>query len=332
MQLAAIAENNVLFCQAIFASKGGTILQELGRHLRRECTARESFNISDSEVTCLHAALTPHHFSDQDKSIRARSIMSLIAMVPREMFTVTDSQGRTPLHLALDFESCNLPSQASIVKALLQHGPEALNSWKKLDSDRSVSVYQYHENLRRKAQNRFRNRQRELREQEEKQSEQLIRPPNQQEPRNQERSQVGVPGKEPEMAKAREAGLGSKKTDAMSKGAMEPPHPRFPDLPARTNANVSSRRDSVSRWETSSQTDAPPRPTTVKSASTKRREVEEQEQNDREAVSDEILHHLRLLCLRSQDPDKASQFLRSLEGNEGESTNFERDVLGSIWI
>lgn len=100
--------------------------------------------------------------------------MSLIAMVPREMFTVTDSQGRTPLHLALDFESSNLPSQVSIVKALLRYGPEALNSKKKLDSDRSVSIYQYHESLRTKAQNRFRNRQRDLREQEERPSEQLI--------------------------------------------------------------------------------------------------------------------------------------------------------------
>lgn len=320
----------MLFCQAVFASKGGTILQELGRHLRRECTARESFNISDSEVTCLHAALTPRHFSDQDKSIRARSIMSLIAMVPQEMFTVTDSQGRTPLHLALDFESSNLPSQVSIVKALLRYGPEALNSKKKLNSDRSVSIYQYHESLRSKAQNRFRNRQRDLREQEEKPSEQLIRPPNQQEPKTLERSQVGVPGKEPGIAKARDAGLGSKKTDSVSKGAMEPP--RLPDLPARPHANVSSRRDSGSQWETSSQAEAPPRPTPVTSASARRREVEELEQRDREAASDEILHHLRLLCLRHQDPDKASQFLRSLEGNEGESTIFQHDILGPIRI
>lgn len=322
----------MLFCQAVFASKGGTTLQELGRHLRRECTARESFNISDSEVTCLHAALTPRHFSDQDKSIRARLIMSLIAMVPKEMFIVTDSQGRTPLHLALDFESSNLPSQVSIVKALLQYGPDALDSWKKLDSDRPVSIYQYHESLRKKAQERFKNRQRDLREQEEKQSEQLIRPPNQQEPRNQERRQIGVPGKEPEMVLVitGHASLGSKKTDSMSKGAIEPP--RLPDLPARPHANVSSRRDSGATWETSSQSEAPPRPTNVKSASAKRREVEEQEQRDREVASDEILHHLRLLCLRNQDPDKASQFLRSLEGNQGESPIFERDVLGSIRI
>lgn len=251
-------------------------------------------------------------------------------MVPKEMFTVTDSQGRTPLHLALDFESSNLPSHVSIVKALLQYGPDALDSWKKLDSDRSVSIYQYHESLRKKAQERFKNRQRDLREQEEKQSEQLIRPPNQQEPRNQERRQIGVPGKEPEIVITGHASLGSKKTDSMSKGAIEPP--RLPDLPTRPHANVSSRRDSGATWETSSQSEAPPRPTNVKSASAKRREIEEQEQRDREVASDEILHHLRLLCLRSQDPDKASQFLRSLEGNQGESSIFERDVLGSYQI
>lgn len=319
----------MLFCKAVFAS-GGSIRQELRRHLRRECTARESFNTSDSEVTCLHAALTPGHFSEQDKLIRARSIINLIDMVPREMFKVTDSQGRTPLHLALDFESSNLPSQVSIVKALLQCGPESLNSWEKLDSDRPVSIYQYHESLRRKAQIRFRNRQRDLRQQEEKQSEQLIRPPNQQESRDQEKSQVGVTGMEPEMAKSRDAGFGSKKTNSTSKGAMEPP--RLPDLPSRPHANVSSRRDSGSKWETSSQTEAPSRPRIVPSASPKRREVEEIEQRDREAASDEILHHLRLLCLRHQDPDKASQFLRNLDGNEGESTNFERDNLGSIRI
>lgn len=251
-------------------------------------------------------------------------------MVPKEMFTVTDSQGRTPLHLAVDFESTNLPSQVSIVKALLQYGPDALNSLKKLDADRSVSIYQYHESLRNRAQERFRNRQRDLREQEEKQNEQLIRPPNQQEPRNQEKRQVGVPGKEPGMAIARDAGLRSKKTDSISKGGVEPP--RLPDIPARPYANVSSRRDSGSKWETSSQAEDPPRPPTVKSASAKRREVEELEQNDREAASDEILHHLRLLCLRNQDPDKASQFLRSLHGNQGEFDNFEHDMLGSIRI
>ncbi|KAK2616050.1 hypothetical protein N8I77_002766 [Diaporthe amygdali] len=231
---AAIAENNVRFCLAVFTQKTGK-LEELGKYLRRECTIRESSNISDSELTCLHAALTPRHFSNQNGSHRAKILLNLISMAPREMFTVTDSHGRTPLHLALEFDCSSLPSQVNIVKMLLQRGPEALSIAKKLDSD------------------------------------------------------------------------------TLPDRSTRPP--RGPDL-NRPLANVSSRRDSGSKFETYSLPEALPKTTNEIPAYAKRRELEEKEHRERQAASDEILHHLRLLCLRTQDPDKASQFLKKLEGND----------------
>ncbi|KAK2616051.1 hypothetical protein N8I77_002766 [Diaporthe amygdali] len=310
---AAIAENNVRFCLAVFTQKTGK-LEELGKYLRRECTIRESSNISDSELTCLHAALTPRHFSNQNGSHRAKILLNLISMAPREMFTVTDSHGRTPLHLALEFDCSSLPSQVNIVKMLLQRGPEALSIAKKLDSGRRISVYQYHEESRKKAEYRYKERQNELKEQEDKQIEERFRAP-QQRSNTQGNSQISVPGKEPEMPKTRETDIsgGSKKADTLPDRSTRPP--RGPDL-NRPLANVSSRRDSGSKFETYSLPEALPKTTNEIPAYAKRRELEEKEHRERQAASDEILHHLRLLCLRTQDPDKASQFLKKLEGND----------------
>lgn len=139
----AISVGNEMFVHAACKNVKDDTRKLIGEYLEAECIEHDN----DREITCLHTAIW-NNFNPELTSI-------IISFVPEKMFSVVDFKGRTPLHLAVDFETC-CATQVDIVTELLRRGPAALDvlthpdMWK-----RSHSVFQYHENTRRGAENRI---------------------------------------------------------------------------------------------------------------------------------------------------------------------------------
>lgn len=80
----------------------------------------------------------------------------ICSFIPERMFTVTDVRGRTPLHLAVEYERC-CETQVSIVNELLRQGPKALEVELSTSYSRwTLSVYQYHDSSRKQTDNKRR--------------------------------------------------------------------------------------------------------------------------------------------------------------------------------
>ncbi|PVH79900.1 hypothetical protein DL98DRAFT_515795 [Cadophora sp. DSE1049] len=136
---AAIASRNETFVLAY--TKISNV--ETSKKIQHALKTTECFDHdSDRDDTCLHAAIT--------YGLRGELAMPLVELVPKEMFCVQDAKGRTPLHLAVDYERSRA-EQVTIVSKLLRLGPEALEVRMEQDSlGRRLSAYQYHEVTRRK--------------------------------------------------------------------------------------------------------------------------------------------------------------------------------------
>lgn len=305
----------------------------LGENLKKECRTGREYD-HDREATCLHAALSAD-FYKKHRLDRVNFITTIISLVPKAMFKIKDSKGRTPLHLAVQYENC-IQSQEIIVEKLLREGPEALNV-ETQELGRSISIYQFHELSKRNQEAKYKKRREKTIEEQWKQQE------------REQMSHIRMPGRPENTAWGKEekqTKLGTqtgkndpKKAEPKPKrGLMEPPpKPTSKDKPGRTDkpdANVAVRRNSITsgtpptrgapqapwlperRVAGSSQVGASPVIRAQTSVEAKFEEMEQEEQGRRKTAA-AISEQLKLLCLRNNEPDNASRFLRSLDGKRG---------------
>jgi hypothetical protein len=138
----AISLGNEMFVHAACRNVKLDTRKLIGQYLEAECVEHDD----DRGITCLHTAIL-NNFNPELTSI-------IIDFVPEKMFSVVDFKGRTPLHLAVDFEKC-CATQVDIVTELLRRGPAALDVLTRPDRwKRTYSVFQYHEDTRRTAKSR----------------------------------------------------------------------------------------------------------------------------------------------------------------------------------
>lgn len=274
------------------------------KHLRTECEAHEHGH--DGETTCLHAALTANFYNK--KFDRKSFITRMIHLVPEEMFTVVDYKGRTPLHLAVQYENC-IASQVDIVENLLQRGPRALDIETQTPGGGKLSVYQFHEESKRKGQANYEKKNTSNRGDQDRR-------------RHQTKSSSNAPKTE------------SKEGDWGKRQSMDPP-PR-PFSKDRPEANTSlTRRGSglfsnyenyeITRVPTDVDSQLAPSPqlgpsqkgTAQMAAAIDTREAEKKEEQERRDVAREISEKLKLLCLRTRRPDQVSRILRAPGNKKG---------------
>lgn len=129
------SQQNDMFVYAACKNTTAKTKKLIGEALKSECDEKNN----ERGSTCLHWAV--------QRAINPELISIMTGFVPLEMFTATDVQGRTPLHVAVEYEACSA-EQVDIVRALLVRGQAALNA--KLASDYGqCNVYQHHEYTRR---------------------------------------------------------------------------------------------------------------------------------------------------------------------------------------
>jgi ankyrin repeat protein len=145
----ALSVGNERFSYAVCKNLKPEMLEKIKPTLMSEC----EYHDNDREVTCLHTALICDFSTEK---LREDIIKIICSFAPEKMFSITDNRGRTPLHLAVEYERC-CKTQVSIVKELLHRGPQALDV-SISTYNRTFSVYQYHENSRREAERRLNQR------------------------------------------------------------------------------------------------------------------------------------------------------------------------------
>lgn len=133
----ALMRGNYQFVHATCKNTVPKTKKSIGEALESECAGPET----ERTTTCLHEAIS----WSQDYEI----IQTIIEFAPEAMFSVKDGKGRTPLHLAVEYERCS-PAQVELVKELLRRGPAAMDV-KILGKPDSDTVYQYHERTRNEA-------------------------------------------------------------------------------------------------------------------------------------------------------------------------------------
>lgn len=144
----ALAAGNEAFSHAACFNLRPTTQQRFKEPLKIECAN----TAAESDTTCLHTALVcPFKSEDQ----RQRIVKQICDFVPTEVFTYKNSRGRTPLHLAIEYERC-YSGQSGVVEKLLHCGLQALDVAipVTLYSNSSYSVYQYHMSTRRQFENK----------------------------------------------------------------------------------------------------------------------------------------------------------------------------------
>jgi hypothetical protein len=129
----AISVGNDTFVYAACKDIGPKKKEVIRRALKSECEHRDI----ESGWTCLHTAISNNLDPDWTRII--------IRFAP-EMFSVVDSRGRTPLHLAVEYEK-SPPQQVNIVIDLLARDSSALKIRTSATYGR-YSAYQYHEKTR----------------------------------------------------------------------------------------------------------------------------------------------------------------------------------------
>ncbi|KAK8925053.1 Major intracellular serine protease [Metarhizium anisopliae] len=142
----ALAAGNDWFSHAACKNQKDETRQQFGAALASECEDLDN----DRGSTCLHTALVCPMSSE---ALRGEIVKIMCGFVPRSMFSVVDVKGRTPLHVAVEYERC-CGVQVGIVDELLRRGPDALDVKVAAYSGRAMSVYQYHEYTRRRAESR----------------------------------------------------------------------------------------------------------------------------------------------------------------------------------
>lgn len=302
MSPAAIVERNVLFCHNAVNLLNVDRSKSFWGYLRTECQAHDHGH--DREITCLHAALTANFY--YGKFDRKKFITRMISLVPEEMFTVVDSRGRTPLHLAVQYENCTA-SQVDIVEQLLDRGPQALDiEIQTPGSKYPLSIYQFHEESKRNAKYEARD---------------TSSRGDQDRRRHQMKSVPDAPKNE-----LKEAGNRGKFQP------MDPPPRPFPKDKAEANISLTRRSSGLlSGYEnhettrvstdvdmqlaSSYQVGLPPKGAPQVTDGIDVGEAERKEEQERSDAAREISEKLKLLCLRSRRPDQVSRILR-IPGNK----------------
>ncbi|KAF5020073.1 hypothetical protein F66182_7915 [Fusarium sp. NRRL 66182] len=119
-------------------------LSDAAKNCFKEFLEVECANLGgEDNPTCLHMALATSKMSSE--SLRQGIVRSMCSFVPEQMFAVKDNRGRTPLHLAIEYERC-CKGQAGVVDELLRWGPQALEIPipATVYSSSTQSAYQYH--------------------------------------------------------------------------------------------------------------------------------------------------------------------------------------------
>lgn len=138
----ALLHNNYQFVHATCKNVSARTQESIGEALRSECEGQET----ERATTCLHEAISwRQHYE---------FIKIIIGFAPKAMFSARDAKGRTPLHLAVEYDRC-CAAQVGLVKELLLKGPAAMNVKIPGEFD-SSTVYQYHERTRREAEDKIR--------------------------------------------------------------------------------------------------------------------------------------------------------------------------------
>lgn len=295
-------ERNILFCHSAVILLNVDPSKSFWEHLRTECEAHDHGH--DREITCLHAALTENFY--YGKFDRKKFITRMISLVPEEMFTVVDSKGRTPLHLAVQYENFTA-SQVEIVEQLLQRGPRALDIEIQTPTGRQ-SIYQFHEESRKRGQAKYDAKKTNSRGDQDRR-------------RHQSKSGTDTP----------KAGYEETDTWESHQSMGPPPRPLPKDRP---EANTSlTRRGSgllssyggheITRISTDvdmqmpiqSQLEQSPKAISQTAAGIETREAEEKKEQERRDAARAISEKLKLLCLRTRRPDQVSRILR-VPGNK----------------
>lgn len=117
----AIHENNWAFVNAACISVRPDDRKQMGKHLVLECQSAKD-TPDQKGLTCLQSAILNLSPGMENQ---AQSILNMVDFVPEDMFTITDAMGRTPLHLAIEYNR-GIAKQPEIVEKLLIRGPKAL--------------------------------------------------------------------------------------------------------------------------------------------------------------------------------------------------------------
>ncbi|KAJ4385283.1 hypothetical protein N0V93_010344 [Gnomoniopsis smithogilvyi] len=134
----AIVGRNDVFVRAVCKGTTSAVQARISTALASECVnSRDNENIT----TCLHAAI------QRGSLLRLDLTKVIIELAPEGLFTVADSRGRTPLHLAVEYHRCN-NEQIQIVEKLLCKGPAALSLRTSGHPMNRRSVYQHHAKTR----------------------------------------------------------------------------------------------------------------------------------------------------------------------------------------
>lgn len=134
----AIAGRNDMFVRAVCKGITSGVQARISTALTSECMDNRD---NENVTTCLYAAIL------RGKSLKPELIMGIIELAPDGLFTVTDSKGRTPLHLAVEYQRCS-DEQINVVDKLLVKGPTALNMRTSEHPTNRRSVYQHHAKTR----------------------------------------------------------------------------------------------------------------------------------------------------------------------------------------
>ncbi|KAK5996565.1 hypothetical protein PT974_01902 [Cladobotryum mycophilum] len=139
----ALEEGNETFISAV----SRIVKDDSMAHLRTAFFVDSDNRGNNSDTTCLHAALTCQF---RKESQREKLIKTICSFLPETIFTLVDKRGRTPLHLAVEYDMC-CSSQVGIVDELLRWGPKALKNSTPGREKENLSVYQYFESTRKYA-------------------------------------------------------------------------------------------------------------------------------------------------------------------------------------
>lgn len=90
-------------------------------------------SIRSNSINCIHKAII--------KGFRAEKVIPLIAVAGQDTLCARDGEGKTPLHLAVQYDRCT-ESQLEVVRKLVERCDEALNVT--MNAPRCFSPYQYH--------------------------------------------------------------------------------------------------------------------------------------------------------------------------------------------
>ncbi|KAJ4256271.1 hypothetical protein NW762_009351 [Fusarium torreyae] len=300
----ALRVGNEMFTFAACKNQGSKTLAQFTEPLKSECEGHEN----DVEVTCLHTALI---CSFTDEESRESTVKVICSFVPEEMFTVTDAKGRTPLHLAVEYERC-CKTQVGIVEELLRRGQNALTVEVQLSphSTRAVSLYQYHEHSRKQGDIKREKTESQLR---------ASLQDNQEEDREREGRLANNSARleQPHQRRPGPSGPSGPSGPRSSTASMGPPPPR-----TQSPGPSARRRAQIQVVPTPQRTDAPRHGTTTPQLERSMPEDDaaavsaqhtleaflKREEEKRQA-SARISEQLKLLYLRTQRPDRASRYL-----------------------